>query len=112
RKGTSEPNRVDHRLRHGLGALVCRCFKLPVTRLINQMASDVNRVTNRPACLIFNKATITKRYRHSPPRGGVLVVCNCSTAEHPSIAAKILIELIGLLILVSRGVNSLPEVYP
>src|SRR5207302_3931966 len=92
-------------------ALVCRCLKLPVARLIDKMASDVYRVTHGPACLLLNKAAVTKRYRHSPARVGVRVVCKRSAAEHLSIAAQVLIELISLLILRSGSINSLPEVY-
>src|SRR5205809_2111244 len=99
RESTSESNRVDHGLRHGLGALVCRCLKLAVARLIDQMASDVYRVTHCPACLLLNKAAVTKRYRHSPASVGVRVVCKRSAAEHPSKAAQILIELVSLLVL-------------
>ena len=95
-----------------MGALVCRCLQLPVTHLVDQMASEVYRVTYRPARLLLNKAAVTKRYRHSPPRGGVRVVCKCSAAEHLSKAAQVLIELVSLLILCSGNINGFLEVYP
>ena len=94
-----------------MGALVCRCLQLPVTRLIDQMASDVYRVTHRPTGLLLNKAAVTKRYRHRPPSVGVRVVCKRSAAKNPSKAAQILIELVSLLILCSGGIHSFPEVY-